>query len=291
MKKILFILVAVIVAGCDDGDIIFEDLSFTNVAVAACEPVEGAASNSYVFYKLDRTNNESISLELTVPDDLINTNAIYGPYTLNATNKIEYRKFNGQPPTDYFCNSVPVTTPGVTELYTSRNGGIVTIETTSETEDDNDGIPAETEGLVNDTDGDGELDYLDSDDDGDNIPTSVEGTIDSDGDGFPDYLDADDDNDGILTRDEDLNGDLDPTNDFVNGSLTPAYLDGNVQMTASPAITRFRPHTVQRSARVTILITGLTLTATDKEIVLDTYEFGSYINPVTQVTFTPNFVP
>ncbi|MDP5101323.1 MAG: hypothetical protein NWQ09_08350, partial [Nonlabens sp.] len=169
MKKILFILVAVIVAGCDDGDIIFEDLSFTNVAVAACEPVEGAASNSYVFYKLDRTNNESISLELTVPDDLINTNGIYGSYTLNATNKIEYRKFNGQPPMDYYCNSVPVTTPGVTELYSSRNGGLVTIETTSETEDDNDGIPADVEGFILDTDMDGIPNYLDSDDDGDNI--------------------------------------------------------------------------------------------------------------------------
>lgn len=290
MKKILFILVAIIVAGCDDGDIIFEDLSFTNVAVAACEPVEGATSNSYVFYKLDRTNNESISLELTVPNDLINTNAIYGPYTLNATNKIEYRKFNGQPPTDYFCNSVPVTTPGVTELYTSRNGGIVTIETTSETEDDNDGIPAETEGFINDTDGDGILDYLDSDDDGDNIPTSVEGTVDSDGDTFPDYLDDDDDGDGIKTRDEDLNGDLDPSNDIQPSGL-PAYLDNTVSVVASPAITQFRPHTVQRSARVTILITGLTLTATNKEIVLDTYEFGSYISPVTQFTFIPNFVP
>ncbi|MDP5076532.1 MAG: hypothetical protein NWQ19_00495, partial [Nonlabens sp.] len=177
------------------------------------------------------------------------------------------------------------------ELYTSRNGGIVTIETTSESEDDNDGIPADVEGFTLDTDMDGIPNYLDSDDDGDNIPTSVEGTVDSDGDGIPDYLDPDDDNDGILTRDEDLNGDLDPANDFVNGSLTPAYLDGNVQMTASPAITRFIPHTVQRSARVTITITGLTLTAADKEIVLDTYEFGSYISPVTQVTFTPNFVP
>ena len=290
MKKILFILIAVLIASCDDGDIIFEDLSFTNVAVDACPAANNATSNSYVFYKLDRTNNESISLELTVPDDLINTNGIYGSYTLNATNKIEYRKFNGQPPTDYFCNSVPVTTPEVTELYTSRNGGLVTIETTSETEDDNDGIPAEIEGLVNDTDGDGELDYLDSDDDGDNIPTSVEGTIDSDGDGIPDYLDADDDNDGILTRDEDLNGDLNPTNDIQSSGL-PAYLDDTVSVVASPAITQFIPHTVQRSARVTIVITGLTLTATDKEIVLDTYEFGTYVSPVTQVTFTPDFVP
>jgi hypothetical protein len=287
MKKILSVLVIVFITGCDDGDIIFEDLSFTNVAVNACTPVENATTTSYVFYKLDRTNNESISLELTIPDDIIATNGVYGTYTLN---KIEYRKFNGQPPTDYYCNSVPVTTPGVTELYASKNGGLVTIETTSETEDDNDGIDALIEGLINDTDGDGILDYLDSDDDGDNIPTSVEGTIDSDGDGIPDYLDADDDNDGILTRDEDLNGDLDPTND-IQSSGFPAYLDGNVRLTASPIINQFIPHTFQRSTRVTIRITGLTLSTNDKEIVLDTYEFGSYVSPVTQVTFTPTFVP
>ena len=35
------------------------------------------------------------------------------------------------------------------------------------------------------------------DSDGDNIPDSVEGTVDTDGSGVPDYLDLDSDGDGI----------------------------------------------------------------------------------------------
>jgi hypothetical protein len=47
---------------------------------------------------------------------------------------------------------------------------------------------------------------------------------DTDEDGRPNYLDLDDDGDGVLTRNEDIDGDGDPTNDIgVNG--IPKYLD------------------------------------------------------------------
>jgi len=47
---------------------------------------------------------------------------------------------------------------------------------------------------------------------------------DTDEDGRPNYLDLDDDGDGILTRNEDIDGDGDPTNDIgING--IPKYLD------------------------------------------------------------------
>ena len=47
------------------------------------------------------------------------------------------------------------------------------------------------------SDGDGHFNFLDIDDDGDGILTSLEGTGDFDLDGHPDYLDLDADNDGI----------------------------------------------------------------------------------------------
>jgi MYXO-CTERM domain-containing protein len=60
-----------------------------------------------------------------------------------------------------------------------------------------------------DTDGDGKIDALDSDDDGDGIltkdelgPMGATKPLDTDGDGKADYLDSDDDNDGLLTKDE-----------------------------------------------------------------------------------------
>jgi uncharacterized repeat protein (TIGR01451 family) len=60
-----------------------------------------------------------------------------------------------------------------------------------------------------DTDKDGKIDALDTDDDNDGILTKTElgaggaaSPQDSDGDGIKDYLDADDDNDGVPTKDE-----------------------------------------------------------------------------------------
>ena len=54
-----------------------------------------------------------------------------------------------------------------------------------------------------DTDGDGRLNWVDSDDDGDLYLTKYEKSFgDSDNDGKLDYLDSDDDNNGILTKNE-----------------------------------------------------------------------------------------
>jgi len=115
---------------------------------------------------------------------------------------------------------------------------------------DGDHVPDAVEWLEGDTDLDGDWDIIDTDDDGDLVPT-VEEDYDGDNDptndhtdelaeedafwpeapewagrdDIPDYLDEDDDGDSILTIDEDLNSDLDPTNDDVDGDHIPNYLD------------------------------------------------------------------
>ena len=111
-------------------------------------------------------------------------------------------------------------------------------------DDDNDGIPTLTEGLV-DTDGDGVSDHLDLDSDADGLSDGEEGVVDTDGDGSPDYRDVDDDGDGIPTVTEagvdtdgdglDDNLDLDSDDDGItdgeegvvdtDGDGTPDYRD------------------------------------------------------------------
>lgn len=300
MKKHLFILLLILITSCDDGEVIVEDLTFTNVNVEACDPTIAGTSITYTFYKLDRTNNESLSLVLTIPDDLFTADNTYGPYTLNTTNSIEYRKFNGQPPTTYFCNNIPSATPTVSEAFIS-SGGTVTLQTAAQTQDDNDGIPADLEPLGLDTDGDGIPNFLDVDDDGDNVLTINEGVViingvisltqsrDTDGDGILDYLDNDDDGDGILTIQEDLDRDLDPSNDIPVLNGVAAYLDNTITITATPAIAQYRIHTIQRSASVTITANNLTLTSAGKELIFENYLFGTYVTPVFQLTARPPF--
>jgi len=71
-------------------------------------------------------------------------------------------------------------------------------------------------------------DDADSDDDG--IPDGIEvGSVqapgDLDGDGTIDALDPDDDGDGVPTRQEDTNGNGDPTDDDADGDGVPDYLE------------------------------------------------------------------
>ncbi|MEN9422752.1 MAG: hypothetical protein RL122_135 [Pseudomonadota bacterium] len=108
------------------------------------------------------------------------------------------------------------------------------------TDTDGDGIGDKVEVGANpatpiDTDKDGKIDALDTDDDNDGVLTKNEnynaGTPtddDSDGDKIPDYLDTDDDGDGILSAAEsnDPNKDGAPTDALdTDGDKIPDYLD------------------------------------------------------------------
>jgi len=111
-----------------------------------------------------------------------------------------------------------------------------TDETNPDSDDDGVNDAAETNaGNPMDTDGDGTIDALDTDDDGDGVLTANEdpnGDNDptndnSDGDTLPNYLDPDDDGDGVPTAGEDLDGDGDPRNDNTDGDALPNYLDSD----------------------------------------------------------------
>jgi len=81
---------------------------------------------------------------------------------------------------------------------------------TEENDHDNDGIPS----------------YLE-DFDGNGGPIGDMNVFndDTDGDTNPNFTDSDDDGDGILTINEDINNDGDPTNDDTDGDGIPNYLD------------------------------------------------------------------
>ncbi|MFT4622200.1 MAG: MYXO-CTERM domain-containing protein [Myxococcota bacterium] len=93
-----------------------------------------------------------------------------------------------------------------------------------DTDDDDDGILSVDEAFM-DSDGDGRLDPYDEDDDGDGVPTVIEGDRDTDGDGFPDRLDADDDGDRLLTKWEDADRSGTPLDDDTDGDGLPNYID------------------------------------------------------------------
>ncbi len=292
MRKYLFILiVSVLFFACNDGDIIVTSFDFDDANLDNC-----GDPGAYVFFKINNETNESISLIVSTPDILFEKSETRVFVLDGSSNTVNYRKYDGEITSDYFCSSIPPTSPGVTSEFIAASGG-ATLETVAVL-DDNDGIE-ETVDSELDTDDDGIPNYYDFDDDGDNVPTILElgsdflidptlEPLDTDNDGISDYLDTDDDGDGVLTRYEDTNGDLDPTNDITDPNIGPDYLNANVSN--STIIDEYRPHTYHLNSDITLILSNLVLISGEEEITQETMNLGTKEDVLNMdVTLTPEF--
>jgi len=268
MRIILLTTCLITLISCNDGDVFVSELHFPET-LQYCE-----GSADLIVYSIKDSPYESLSIKLPISDkDNFTTISVTDPTTpLSITNTFNYRSYSGDP-SAIFCNSLPPSSPTILNNYTAISG-TVTFSTTL-TEDDNDGIPANLEDINNDgdltnddTDGDGVANYLDSDDDGDNVPTANEkpdtngdgdfsDPQDTDNDGIPDYLDSDDDGDGIITRYEDTNNDNDPTTDITNPVVGHDYL--NDQVTTQTINDIYKDHTKTQNYTCKITIQDATL--------------------------------
>ena len=262
MKKILALVLLCCFYSCNDGDIIVTDFDFEGQTLERCTDFD------FVFFVINSEINETLALQFT-------TNALFleeegeVEVQLSSSNNVVYRRFDGEVTSSYFCSPIPPASPLVIEEFTST-AGTATLFTQGISQDD-DGIPSDVEDPLGsiDTDGDGLIDIIDFDDDGDNVPTILEGVVldengnvdltlsrDTDVDGIPDYLDEDDDGDGVLTRNEDLNGDLDPTNDRTDENAADDYLNSDVAV--ETLIEAYRDHTYMLvDIEVTVTLTNL----------------------------------
>jgi hypothetical protein len=283
-----------IIAACDDGDVAVQSFDFEDQPLAYCD-----SDQSILFYVRNSSGTEAVLADLTVNlNNLLNPGIISYDLAGN-TNNATYRIFDASAGPEYFCSAIPPTSPNVVEQYTAVSGRAELLVVVNK--DDLDGVATDNElPLDQDTDGDGIFNYIDFDDDGDNVPTAFEldvfntdgdndpltNPLDTDEDGIPNYLDSDDDGDGILTIDEDLNGDLDPTNDFTNPNVGPDYL--NAAVTLNTAQPLYREHTYQVVSGIDLTLLDLVLTASGREVIKEVLFMGSLPNFLTStITQTP----
>ncbi|MFL0354511.1 hypothetical protein [Xanthomarina sp. GH4-25] len=313
MRKIItFLSIMLLIFSCDDGDIIIVQLDFDDTFEACGE---------LVFYNIRENPAESISLQISSPaitlDDLFEVEPISNGSLLvelvndsisgtidGVTNLFNYRSYNSISG-NLFCNDVPPSDLQITDDQSSSSGNFLI--TTTYSEDDNDGVPAEMEDLNgngdyfdDDTDGDGIPNFLDEDDDGDNVLTSTElidydmddndddpltDPQDTDGDGVPNYLDNDDDGDMVLTIDEEnVTQDQNPSNDYTNPNIAD-YL--NPQVATVVDATAYRPHNIEQTYVVTLKVDSISFPTLNQ----DNFDFGLLQNSGTSDTrtVTPDF--
>jgi len=279
MKKITLILIFLFTLSCDDGNFDIPEFEFASIStINNCDDVD------VVLYKINGSETLIIEIDPKLgADDGTFLTHIWDdttPFTVSETgaNKIIYRILDDTPTKDYYCQNIPPTTPAVVDEW---QGTGVIIARTDFTQDDNDTVDEAKDDTI-DRDEDGIPDYIDSDDDDDGIPTKDEDVDgdgdptndDTDGDGKPNYLDEDDDEDGLPTALESITED-------DNGNDSKDYLDAE---TNNNALTEARTvkNSYEEVYETSMDIQSLKLTNNNGNTInFDLYNFGTKTNKVT----------
>lgn len=284
MKKLfLYLVVISSLVSCDDGDIIVTTFDFDEVTLQNC-----GGAGGYLFYKINDASTESLSLRLGTTDQLFTESSVENFVLDESTNFVNYRVFNAEVSSAYFCNQVPPTSPTIVDEYLATSGTATL--TTATLLEDNDNVPFVdsdddlAEGF-GDLDNDLILNYYDEDDDGDNVPTINEldtenadgdndpltNPKDTDGDGTPDYLDTDDDGDGVPTIDE-ANGTLDPLNYSTDPSGLPNFL--NKSISEAVQVESYYEHTYTFESNISLLLENIVLNNGTETITRESLSMG-----------------
>jgi len=102
---------------CNDGDVIVTTFDFESIELNVC-----GNGVEYVFFKINNTNLETLSLQLNTQDSIL-TRQDTLMFTIDAsTNVVNYRTFNDEIPNSYFCSSIPPTSPTINRNFTSSQG-------------------------------------------------------------------------------------------------------------------------------------------------------------------------
>lgn len=124
MRKYLGLFAAILLWGCDDGDLEIKEISFDEVPLASCTET----LTTTVFFKL----KEDESLILVLQDGILENiadNEVTS--SIPSQSQLYYRFFDDDVSSSYFCNEIPPATPGV-ERELEATGGTLIITTVEE---------------------------------------------------------------------------------------------------------------------------------------------------------------
>ena len=124
MKRILCILsLLFFITACDDGNLTVDVIDFTEVAVQKCSAKD-------VIYKVK--DAEMLFIEIPASTFTENETLVGAPIevSINATNKVTYRKYDGSVSSSNICPTIPDATPNLVEQWNATSG-IIQITSTA----------------------------------------------------------------------------------------------------------------------------------------------------------------
>ena len=124
MKRILCILsLLFFITACDDGNLTVDVIDFTEVTAQKC-------SDKDVIYKVK--DAEMLFIEIPASTFTENETLVGAPIevSINATNKVTYRKYDGSVSSSNICPTIPDATPNLVEQWNATSG-IIQITSTA----------------------------------------------------------------------------------------------------------------------------------------------------------------
>jgi hypothetical protein len=123
MKKLLILFLAFTLNSCNDGNFDVPSFDFTET-VNSC--------GTYILYRTNTDKKEVLTMVLSSNE--INTNEGTKTYTISNSTPVNYRIFDSAIGTDYFCQTIPPTSPNVIKNMDATSGEI-NITTTANFDD------------------------------------------------------------------------------------------------------------------------------------------------------------
>ena len=118
MKRVLSLLVfAVLLNGCDDGNLIQEDIDFETATTQNC-------STNDIIYKLKEKEALLVEIPATSFTDEPSLAGTPTILDINTTNRVVYRFYAGTVAADNICETIPPATPVVTDQWNATDGKI-----------------------------------------------------------------------------------------------------------------------------------------------------------------------
>jgi hypothetical protein len=127
MERFLSLLIFVLVlTGCDDGNLIQEDINFEDIATTSC------TTNNIIFKLKEK---EALLLEIPGSSFVNEASSADAPTTIdiNSNNRVVYRFYDGVVATNNICETIAPATPIVTDQWNAAAGKIQILTTAVKT--------------------------------------------------------------------------------------------------------------------------------------------------------------
>jgi hypothetical protein len=118
MKRALYgLIIALVFNSCDDGNLTQEVISFDTVTTQSC-------SSNNVIYKIK--GQEALLLQIPASSFTNEPTPVGSPISIdiNSTNRVVYRFYNGTISSSMFCETIPPSSPTVTDEWIATAGKI-----------------------------------------------------------------------------------------------------------------------------------------------------------------------